>query len=97
MLIYREMGVEEYTPPEEAQELWDRINDQGKLIEFECYIDDTYANGLISEMELDDMLRYQSEELEELLDLEPAEDEEDEDEEADETDINDYDQDERGY
>lgn len=94
MTLYTEISLGDYDPPEECEELWNRIIEQDKIVDFEYYIDDTYANGLISETELDDLLRYESAELEEILDLEPEDDDYDEDEDED---AEDDDAEERGY
>ena len=80
MRIYTNFS--DFEPWSGAVEIWNKIKDADKLNDFEAELDSIYPDGM-SETELNDLLRFDSEWCFELvrLDNDQDEDEEEEDDE----------------
>jgi hypothetical protein len=72
MRIYKEMNLENFEPWSGAVETFDRIYNEGKINELENLLDEMYIDG-IEEVQLNDLLWFESEWLFEVLGIEEEE------------------------
>lgn len=74
---------DEFEPWGQAEEIFDRIAEEGKLSELESLLEGMYTNELPTETELNDLLAYDWEWVFEMLGIEEEDEEEEEGEEDD--------------
>ena len=89
MILYKELTWDSYQPHPDAAELFDLIDQQGKLDELEALLVETEGE-YVDEIHVDDLLRFDEDWVIDTLDLDVSgtiyddsddEDEEDEDDE----------------
>ena len=76
MILYKEIGWSTYEPHEDARELFERICDQNKLVEFEEYLEEIEGE-FVNEGFVDDLLRFEEPEVVRVLGLDMSEDDAD--------------------
>ena len=88
--------MSDFVPGPSARDLWDEIQNKGKLEAFEMILDDMYPDGL-SDTGLNDLLRFDDDWIRDVLEM-PETWDEDEDEDRDDermwgdpADLNTYD------
>lgn len=74
----------EFEPWGQAREIYERIEEEGKLDELEQLLEETFTNELPTETEINDLLAYDWEWVYEMLNIKEEEDEEEEEEEGEE-------------
>ena len=70
----------EFEPWGQAREIYERIDEEGKLDELEQLLEETFTYELPTETEINDLLAYDWEWVYEQLGIEDEEDEEEEEE-----------------
>lgn len=81
MKIYLD-NFSDFVPGPSARDLWDELQNKGKLEAFEMILDDMYPDGL-SDTGLNDLLRFDDDWIRDVLEM-PEDEDEEEDEEDDE-------------
>lgn len=72
---------DEFEPWGQAEEIWDRIDEEGKLDELESLLEGMFTHDLPTETEINDLLAYDWEWVYEMLGIEKDEEEEEDEEE----------------
>ena len=74
----------EFEPWGQAREIYERIEEEGKLDELENLLEETFTNELPTETEINDLLAYDWEWVYEMLGIKDEEEEDEEEEEEEE-------------
>lgn len=64
---------DEFEPWGQAREIYERIEEEGKLDELECLLEDMFTNELPTETQINDLLAYDWEWVYEQLGIEEEE------------------------
>ena len=73
MILYKELGWSTYEPHPDGRDLFDEIQERGKLSAFEEYLEESEGE-FVDERTVDDLLRFEEKELRKALNM-PEEDE----------------------
>ena len=84
MKVFKEISISDFEAWSGAEETQQAIIEADKETEFDSYIDELYPDG-INETDLNDILRFEAEELFSALGIEEEEEEEDEEEDQEDT------------
>lgn len=73
----------EFEPWGQAREIYERIDEEGKLDELESLLEETFTNDLPTETDINDLLAYDWEWVYEMLGIEDEEEDEEEEDDVD--------------